>query len=231
MITREMQNLKSEIYSEQNGLSAQLQSIAQRAEELDGGRGSSCGGSDQRGGGPASAAGGGLRERPASRCPSGAGKERRTSGTAPSGVEAPPRRAEAAPRRRVEFTPDTHDPVPMRQRRGLTRSQPVPQPSWTPYVVGFTLLCLGPLRPLLYDLFTTVPKLLAEGGVPAAGGGGVVRPVSARTAKSRSSSPLSSSGMHTRCPARACDIILRRGSMTFRSVWLTVRGAHLLHSL
>ena len=66
-------------------------------------------------------------------------------------------------RRRVEFTPDTHDPIPMRQRGGITRSrQPPQQAGWTPYIVGFCLLCIGPLRPLVWELITTVPKLLGD---------------------------------------------------------------------
>jgi hypothetical protein len=49
----------------------------------------------------------------------------------------------------------------MRQRGGLTRSrQPPPEAGWTPYIIGFFILCFGPLRPLVLELVTTVPSLL-----------------------------------------------------------------------
>ena len=38
-----------------------------------------------------------------------------------------------------------------RVRRPPLRAQ---QPSWTPYFVGFIVLCLGPMRPLMWEVLT-----------------------------------------------------------------------------
>lgn len=42
-------------------------------------------------------------------------------------------------------------PLPPRQE---------PPTSWTPYVVGFVLLCMGPLRPLVWELLSAVYEQL-----------------------------------------------------------------------
>ena len=148
-----MQTLKSEMCSEQSGLTAQLSDIAQRAQQLDmdGTEGSRAGSGASRAGPSRGGAGAAIRERPAARAPQGKA---------------------TTPGRRVEFTPDTTDPIPMRQRGGLTRSRPAPsEPSWTPYLIGFCLLCIGPLRPLLYELVKAVPALLGDALGGAWGGG------------------------------------------------------------
>lgn len=62
--------------------------------------------------------------------------------------------------RRVEWAPGTKEGPPARgpstrriPRTGNNYAPPAqaPQP-WTPYVVGFCLLCIGPLRPLVWEL-------------------------------------------------------------------------------
>lgn len=207
MITREMQNLKKEMYSEQSGLTAQLASISQRAAQLDGGGvATRNGGSDQGhfgqgrdeetrararappGRSPQPGAAADARSSSGACAPSRVvnGVTRDSCGSSSSGLRErlPTRHREeeddddelptsahrpggggqstgAARGRRVEFTPDTHDPIPMRQRGGLTRSrQPPPEAGWTPYIIGFFILCFGPLRPLVLELVTTVPSLL-----------------------------------------------------------------------
>jgi len=187
-ITQEMQSLKSEMYSEQNGMMSQLTQISERAKELDingggvGGGGHGVGGGYGDGGGDignsssmssvssrdrirrdGSHAGRGsfFRERPLSLRRPMEHEERRSS-------EGRPRSSRGG--RRVEFTPDTHDPIPMRSR-GVARSRPAAQPGWTPYMVGFVLLSIGPLRPLLYELVATLPKLLGEISATVMGGG------------------------------------------------------------
>ena len=207
MITREMQNLKKEMYSEQGGLTAQLASISQRTAQLDvGGVAARNGGSDQGHFGR----GRDEEARARARAPHGRSPQPGAAADAPSGSGAcaPSRVANGAARgscgscssglrerlptrhreeeeeddelptsahrsgggghstgaargRRVEFTPDTHDPIPMRQRGGLTRSrQPPPEAGWSPYIIGFFILCFGPLRPLVLEFVTTVPSLL-----------------------------------------------------------------------
>ena len=64
-------------------------------------------------------------------------------GGAPRGADKPP-----SPGRRVNFAPGTPDPTPMRQRYG----RPDPRPGWTPYIIGFCVVCLGPMRPLIFDI-------------------------------------------------------------------------------
>mmetsp|Transcript_35538 Transcript_35538/g.93279 ORF Transcript_35538/g.93279 Transcript_35538/m.93279 type:complete len:212 (-) Transcript_35538:301-936(-) len=149
-ITREMQTLKSEMYSEQHGLTAQLSEIAQRAQDLQGG-------GDHV---TSSVAAPTLRGRPG-RPLEGDGKPSGSRTVMANELDARP--SSGAQRRRVEFTPDTHDPVPMRQRGGLARVRPVAQsqPGWTPYIIGFGLMCIGPLRPLVYELFKSLPSLLS----------------------------------------------------------------------
>ena len=174
-ITEEMNRLKSEIYSEQGSLAARLGELTERAADLEpaaaasreakaseartGGLGSrgvagGCsnsarsvsGGGDGRagaggggGGGGGSACGNrGLRARP----PACRDPTKQVSGT-------PSQRGS----RRVEFAPGTQDPLPMRDRM---RQPPMraQQPGWAPYVVGFIVLCLGPMRPLMWEVLT-----------------------------------------------------------------------------
>ncbi len=57
--------------------------------------------------------------------------------------------------RRVEFEPGTPDPAPQAQLRRRWRGgarRPPPQAGWSPYIVCFVLICLGPLRPLLLQI-------------------------------------------------------------------------------
>jgi hypothetical protein len=166
-ITQEMQKLKSDLYSEQGGLAAKLTELTEQAGMLHGdgaasspaqidehtGLGSSgCGrpgacssgsmeGSSSHDAAPAIRARPAAKAKPPSDACSGNGRARPTRESG----------------RRVEFAPGTQDPLPMRERYGYGQA-PLrqPQQGWTPYVVGFCLLCLGPLRPLVWELVTTI---------------------------------------------------------------------------
>ena len=63
------------------------------------------------------------------------------------------------PGRRVEFAPGTTDPMPMRERyrQGGARQQ-----KWMPYIVGFVVLCIGPMRPLLWQLLKSLASELPQ---------------------------------------------------------------------
>ena len=137
-ITQEMSKLKSEIYSEQGGLAEKLGVLAQQAHAL------------EPKGGPASSSADGARG--LARRPAGNIRERARH------VEPPASSQIGA--RRVEFAPGTLDPLPMRER-GRVRAPPQ-TPGWTTYIIGFCFLCIGPLRPLLWDLFSTLRPMVSQ---------------------------------------------------------------------
>lgn len=149
-ITQEMNRLKSEIYSEQGSLNDRLGELTAAAAGLDPGAGA-----EQRGGGTL-----------------GSCSNASSSGAQQLRSRPPPaRKASSEPRptpraretdRRVEFAPGTRDPVPMRDRyMGRAPMQPPPQP-WAPYIVGFVLLCIGPLRPIVWELLSTLWSWLSQ---------------------------------------------------------------------
>ena len=77
-------------------------------------------------------------------------------------------RLPGAPRKGVEWAPGTKDGPP-RMGPSTRRMSPrgargQPEPGWTPYIIGFCVLCIGPLRPLMWDVL----KLLWHAIMPAA---------------------------------------------------------------
>lgn len=137
-ITEEMKRLKAELH-EPNGsfasLAAQLDEMREQTEGLGGydedlqaGVGASSSSLQRRGGGGGDGDGGGGG---GSGC--GAASRRREQQPLPSSKLGG---------KRVEFEPGTRDPPPRAQQR---RQPPLrrPDPGWTPYVVGFVMICLG----------------------------------------------------------------------------------------
>ena len=45
----------------------------------------------------------------------------------------------------------------MRQRYG--RAEP-PRPGWTPYLIGFCVVCIGPMRPLIWEMLSGLMALI-----------------------------------------------------------------------
>lgn len=145
-ITQEMNALKGELYSEQGGLASKLAELSQRAGDLDAGS--------------ASASTAANPPNDFSAKPSPAASERRE----PSGLK-PSIRNRPAGTRQVEWEPGTRDPLPRRPmgRAMPPRRQPPQQAaSWTPYIVGFTVLCIGPMRPLVWELVSQLYALVSE---------------------------------------------------------------------
>ena len=83
--------------------------------------------------------------------------------------------AKADAGRRVEFSSDTGNPTREmphhragRQQMGRRQAEQ----SWTPYIVGFCMLCLGPMRPLLLELISTIYGEVGKLVWPLLGGSG-----------------------------------------------------------
>ena len=152
-ITREMQSLKAEIHSEQSGLTAQINELARGVGSLDR--------DDHANPSRASVQ---LRTDRSHVTDSDSLKVREQLRPARRLRDESDRHEKPTPRsaseRRVEFSPSTRDPMPMHQRAALRDRRPQQQPGWMPYIVGFCIVCMGPLRPLLYDAITTLPGLL-----------------------------------------------------------------------
>ena len=153
MISEEMNKLKSELYSEQGGLAEKLTEITRQASTLEGNAPSrgACGGARGNGYDSGSTSGGdsgGLRSRPRP-----AISQPRDEGERFDAADGRP----TDPKRRVEFTSDTGNPtreIPHHRAGRMMQQRRQAEASWTPYIVGFCMLCLGPMRPLLLDVLS-----------------------------------------------------------------------------
>ena len=134
-IVAEMNNLKSELYSEQGGLAAKLEELTEKATALDGGSSPPQRQQPQ------------LTQRPRPRQAASSSAAASSSSDHTMRAPAPGDAARLQQRRSVEFAPGTKEGPPARGPSNRRMAPRGAQPGWTPYLVGFILLCLGPMRP------------------------------------------------------------------------------------
>lgn len=161
-ITQEMNKLKTELYSEQGGLAEKLNDLTARAAQVE----------ESRGGG-----GGGARSAPpgrdcggpsASTCYNrGAGEARGAPSSMRGGRGGGGEERQAG--RQVDWAPGTRDRT-RENRRGMM-PQRRQDNSWTPYIIGLTLITIGPLRPLLLELLSFLYRELYPLVLGIPGGG------------------------------------------------------------
>lgn len=142
-ITEEMNRLKGEIYDEQGGIAEKLGRLTEELAHEQ---------SEQRRPPPLSQQ---QQPWPHRSPPAGMAGDGGQDGGCGSVLHQrrPGARNEGAlgGSRRVDFAAGTNTTSRMSRRDRLmeTRRQEL---SWTPYLIGFTLVCIGPLRPLLIEL-------------------------------------------------------------------------------